>query len=198
MAPIPLRICAAFRAWAPVNSTVSATNCWKSSLRTERFVGTRRVGRGAKHRKLLTPLVFSEYYARFRFLECLSESNSRTCSPPGKFDAQSFLLCPETDASILINFRNRQCQPSINWFAKAARRNDEEQEPGFAGLPPASRRAPVYTTTPKKLNSALRKVARKGAPDERLEVISYIGGEGHNLQEHSTLDSRWSCEGLAG
>jgi hypothetical protein len=39
-----------------------------------------------------------------------------------KFDAQSFLLCPETDASILFNFRNKQCQPSINWFAKAALR----------------------------------------------------------------------------
>jgi small subunit ribosomal protein S12 len=44
----------------------------------------------------------------------------------------------------------------------------------------------VYTTTPKKPNSALRKVARvrttKGA-----EVSAYIGGEGHNLQEHSVV-----------
>src|SRR6201747_134025 len=44
----------------------------------------------------------------------------------------------------------------------------------------------VYTTTPKKPNSALRKVA-KGRLTNGFEVISYIGGEGHNLQEHSVV-----------
>ena len=42
----------------------------------------------------------------------------------------------------------------------------------------------VYTTTPKKPNSALRKVC-KVRLTSGFEVISYIGGEGHNLQEHS-------------
>lgn len=42
----------------------------------------------------------------------------------------------------------------------------------------------VYTTTPKKPNSALRKVARMKLTNAH-EVISYIPGEGHNLQEHS-------------
>ena len=42
----------------------------------------------------------------------------------------------------------------------------------------------VYTTTPKKPNSALRKVAKIRLTNGR-EVISYIPGEGHNLQEHS-------------
>ncbi len=44
----------------------------------------------------------------------------------------------------------------------------------------------VYTTTPKKPNSALRKVA-KVKLTSGFEVISYIGGEGHNLQEHSIV-----------
>ena len=44
----------------------------------------------------------------------------------------------------------------------------------------------VYTTTPKKPNSALRKVARVKLTNG-FEVTSYIGGEGHNLQEHSVV-----------
>ena len=44
----------------------------------------------------------------------------------------------------------------------------------------------VYTTTPKKPNSALRKVARVKLTNGQ-EVTSYIGGEGHNLQEHSVV-----------
>jgi len=44
----------------------------------------------------------------------------------------------------------------------------------------------VYTTTPKKPNSALRKVA-KVRLSNGLEVIAYIPGEGHNLQEHSIV-----------
>ena len=44
----------------------------------------------------------------------------------------------------------------------------------------------VYTTTPKKPNSALRKVARVRLSNG-MEVTSYIPGEGHNLQEHSVV-----------
>ena len=44
----------------------------------------------------------------------------------------------------------------------------------------------VYTTTPKKPNSALRKVARVRLTTG-FEVTTYIGGEGHNLQEHSVV-----------
>ncbi len=44
----------------------------------------------------------------------------------------------------------------------------------------------VYTTTPKKPNSALRKVARVRLTNG-FEVTSYIAGEGHNLQEHSVV-----------
>jgi small subunit ribosomal protein S12 len=44
----------------------------------------------------------------------------------------------------------------------------------------------VYTTTPKKPNSALRKVAKVRLTNGQ-EIIAYIGGEGHNLQEHSIV-----------
>ena len=44
----------------------------------------------------------------------------------------------------------------------------------------------VYTTTPKKPNSALRKVS-KVRLSNGFEIIGYIGGEGHNLQEHSVV-----------
>ena len=44
----------------------------------------------------------------------------------------------------------------------------------------------VYTTTPKKPNSALRKVAKVRLTNQ-IEVIAYIPGEGHNLQEHSIV-----------
>ena len=47
-------------------------------------------------------------------------------------------------------------------------------------------RTRVYTTTPKKPNSAMRKVARVRLTNG-YEVTSYIGGEGHNLQEHSVV-----------
>ena len=47
----------------------------------------------------------------------------------------------------------------------------------------------VYTTTPKKHNSALRKVARVKLTNGH-EVIAYIPGEGHNLQEHSVVAIR--------
>src|SRR5207253_1598692 len=47
----------------------------------------------------------------------------------------------------------------------------------------------VYTTTPKKPNSALRKVARVRLTNGH-ETTAYIGGEGHNLQEHSVVTIR--------
>src|SRR5205814_158166 len=47
----------------------------------------------------------------------------------------------------------------------------------------------VYTTTPKKPNSALRKVARVRLTSQ-IEVTAYIPGVGHNLQEHSTVEVR--------
>ena len=51
----------------------------------------------------------------------------------------------------------------------------------------------VYTTTPKKPNSALRKVARVRLTNGN-EVNAYIGGEGHNLQEHSIVFVRGALD----
>ena len=66
----------------------------------------------------------------------------------------------------------------------AAKRN---KVPALAGCPQKRGVCTrVYTTTPKKPNSALRKVARVRLTNG-FEVTSYIPGEGHNLQEHSVV-----------
>jgi small subunit ribosomal protein S12 len=67
------------------------------------------------------------------------------------------------------------------------RKTEKSNVPALEGCP--QRRGVctrVYTTTPKKPNSALRKVARVRLTNG-FEVTSYIGGEGHNLQEHSVV-----------
>ena len=79
--------------------------------------------------------------------------------------------------------------PTINQLVRNARTS-----PKTKSKVPALARSPqkrgvctrVYTTTPKKPNSALRKVAKVRLTNG-FEVISYIGGEGHNLQEHSVV-----------
>ena len=80
--------------------------------------------------------------------------------------------------------------PTINQLVRKPRRKlaDQEQGAGARRLSPQKRGVctRVYTTTPKKPNSALRKVAKVRLTNG-FEVISYIGGEGHNLQEHSVV-----------
>jgi small subunit ribosomal protein S12 len=79
--------------------------------------------------------------------------------------------------------------PTINQLVRKPR-----VSPRVKSKVPALRNSPqkrgvctrVYTTTPKKPNSALRKVARVRLTNG-FEVSSYIGGEGHNLQEHSVV-----------
>jgi small subunit ribosomal protein S12 len=79
--------------------------------------------------------------------------------------------------------------PTINQLIRKPRRPDVRRTKA-----PALQKSPqkrgvctrVYTTTPKKPNSALRKVARVRLTNQQ-EVISYIPGEGHNLQEHSIV-----------
>jgi small subunit ribosomal protein S12 len=85
--------------------------------------------------------------------------------------------------------RKKADVPTINQLVRKGRR------PKFSRVTtPALRGAPqkrgvctrVYTTTPKKPNSALRKVARVRLTNG-MEISSYIPGEGHNLQEHSVV-----------
>jgi small subunit ribosomal protein S12 len=79
--------------------------------------------------------------------------------------------------------------PTINQLIRKPR-----QSPTSRNKVPALQASPqkrgvctrVYTTTPKKPNSALRKVARVRLTNG-FEVTSYIPGEGHNLQEHSVV-----------
>ena len=79
--------------------------------------------------------------------------------------------------------------PTINQLIRKPRTPlpKRNKVPGLKGCP--QRRGVctrVYTTTPKKPNSALRKVAKVRLTNG-FEIISYIGGEGHNLQEHSVV-----------
>jgi small subunit ribosomal protein S12 len=79
--------------------------------------------------------------------------------------------------------------PTINQLIRKERRvqKNKTKSPALASCP--QRRGVctrVYTTTPKKPNSALRKVA-KVRLSNGFEVISYIPGIGHNLQEHSVV-----------
>ncbi len=79
--------------------------------------------------------------------------------------------------------------PTINQLVRNARKRTEKKSgsPALTSCP--QRRGVctrVYTTTPKKPNSALRKVARVRLTNG-FEVSAYIPGEGHNLQEHSVV-----------
>lgn len=78
---------------------------------------------------------------------------------------------------------------TINQLVREPRRTKAEKStvPALGGSPQKRGVCTrVYTTTPKKPNSALRKVARVRLTNS-MEVTSYIGGEGHNLQEHSVV-----------
>lgn len=79
--------------------------------------------------------------------------------------------------------------PTINQLVRLGRKNlvVKSKSPALAGNPQKRGVCTrVYTTTPKKPNSALRKVARVRLTNH-LEVTAYIPGEGHNLQEHSIV-----------
>ncbi len=79
--------------------------------------------------------------------------------------------------------------PTINQLVRQSRRDVEKKEkaPALKGNPQKRGVCTrVYTTTPKKPNSALRKVARVRLTNQ-FEVTAYIPGEGHNLQEHSIV-----------
>ena len=79
--------------------------------------------------------------------------------------------------------------PTINQLIRKPRTAivEKSKVPALAGSPQKRGVCTrVYTTTPKKPNSALRKVAKVRLTNG-FEVISYIGGEGHNLQEHSVV-----------
>jgi small subunit ribosomal protein S12 len=77
-----------------------------------------------------------------------------------------------------INQLVRASRTAVTWKSKAPAMQSCPQKRGVCTR--------VYTTTPKKPNSALRKVARVRLTNS-IEVTAYIPGEGHNLQEHSIV-----------
>lgn len=89
----------------------------------------------------------------------------------------------------IYQYRERCFMPTINQLVRKGR-----QKTKYKTASPALDKCPqkrgvcvrVYTTTPKKPNSALRKVARVRLTNG-MEVTSYIPGVGHNLQEHSVV-----------
>jgi small subunit ribosomal protein S12 len=101
-------------------------------------------------------------------------------------------LADPTHASQLPSLSSRlhdTSMPTIQQLVRKGRTLQESREtaPALEGCP--QKRGVcvrVYTTTPKKPNSALRKVARVRLTNG-MEVTSYIPGEGHNLQEHSIV-----------
>ena len=79
--------------------------------------------------------------------------------------------------------------PTVNQLVRKGRstKNVKTKTPALRGAPQKRGVCTrVYTTTPKKPNSALRKVARVRLTNG-MEVTTYIPGEGHNLQEHSMV-----------
>jgi len=77
-----------------------------------------------------------------------------------------------------INQLVRKSREQVSWKSKSPALSSNPQKRGVCTR--------VYTTTPKKPNSALRKVARVRLT-HGIEVTAYIPGEGHNLQEHSIV-----------
>ncbi len=79
--------------------------------------------------------------------------------------------------------------PTINQLIRKGRKRiiEKTKAPAMGGCPQKRGVCTrVYTSTPKKPNSALRKVARVRLTN-KIEVTAYIPGEGHNLQEHSIV-----------
>ncbi|MCL4380048.1 30S ribosomal protein S12 [Candidatus Dependentiae bacterium] len=79
--------------------------------------------------------------------------------------------------------------PTINQLSRSSRKQitSKSKSPALKNSPQVRGVCTrVFTTTPKKPNSALRKVARVKLSNG-IEVTAYIGGEGHNLQEHSVV-----------
>ena len=94
-----------------------------------------------------------------------------------------------TEAPSRFVFGTRENMPTVNQLVHQGRtaKPTKSKVPALAGSPQKRGVCTrVYTTTPKKPNSALRKVAKVRLTNG-FEVIGYIGGEGHNLQEHSVV-----------
>lgn len=123
----------------------------------------------------------------FQSVSSLSRAN-KTETPAllkllgGLYDSPEGFIGP-----VLVH--NRNTMATINQLVRKPRKRKAEKSnvPALEACPQKRGVCTrVYTTTPKKPNSAMRKVARVRLTNG-FEVTSYIGGEGHNLQEHSVV-----------
>ena len=106
-----------------------------------------------------------------------------------KREARATSSCPAERRVLRENKKGNHPVPTIQQLVRKGRQDkvSKNKTPALKGSP--QRRGVctrVYTTTPKKPNSALRKVARVRL-SSGVEVTAYIPGEGHNLQEHSIV-----------
>jgi small subunit ribosomal protein S12 len=118
---------------------------------------------------------------------CGTSGASRRPSRPPVDELQALTASSRKDSG--TSNGNKLPMPTINQLVRHGREVEviNSKSPAMQNCP--QRRGVctrVYTTTPKKPNSALRKVAKVRLTNG-FEVISYIGGEGHNLQEHSVV-----------
>ena len=105
---------------------------------------------------------------------------------PVVFGGRFIARVPTTPAALLESKRTMATTGQL--IRQPRRTKAEKTKVPALGASPQKRGVctRVYTTTPKKPNSALRKVCRVRLTNG-YEVTSYIGGEGHNLQEHSVV-----------
>ena len=111
------------------------------------------------------------------------------CKSPDSRERSQFKLTNLNMKMLSGNTLKENDLPTINQLIRKERKKQVKKSKSPALVKCPQRRGVctrVYTTTPKKPNSALRKVA-KVRLTSGFEVISYIGGEGHNLQEHSIV-----------
>jgi small subunit ribosomal protein S12 len=114
--------------------------------------------------------------------------------PPKPFRLQGFFVFsafaePTVGVDTVTSIKVKGFMPTINQLVRKGRdpQKAKSKVPAMEANPQKRGVCTrVYTTTPKKPNSALRKVAKIRLTNSR-EVISYIPGEGHNLQEHSVV-----------
>ena len=96
---------------------------------------------------------------------------------------------PKKDATERRRKGTKEAMPTINQLIRQGRKKQRSKTTAPALQSCPQKRGVcvrVYTSTPKKPNSALRKIARVRLTNG-MEVTSYIPGEGHNLQEHSLV-----------
>jgi small subunit ribosomal protein S12 len=115
--------------------------------------------------------------------------SDRGCSAPPRHNRSKQFIVPGKVPGTERKTKGNHPVPTINQLVRKGRQDkvSKSKTPALKGSP--QRRGVctrVYTTTPKKPNSALRKVARVRL-SSGVEVTAYIPGVGHNLQEHSIV-----------